>query len=108
MLSPSVTGQPVGEDDQPDRIRRRGVWLPGTRRTRAARLAQLLGAAMLAGGALALLGFGIRLGPLVWAAVDVGCLAWLAIPVWAVVLGRALPRSRDRSPISQTAVSPAA
>jgi hypothetical protein len=88
---------------------RRLAWLPGLQHARAAAwLGQLLALTMLAGGAVAGLGFGIGLGPLVWAAVAVGCLAWLAIPVWVLIVGRALARSREYWPISQATLSPAA
>jgi len=83
----------------------RGARLPDPRRARAARIGRLIAATMLCGGVLTLFGFAISVIAIVWAAFVAGCLAWLAIPIWVLVMGRALMRSAAGDRISETAVS---
>ena len=83
----------------------RAARLPDPRRARAARIGRLIAATMLYGGALTLFGFGINVAAVVWAALVLGCLAWLAIPIWVLVMGRALMRPAAGGRISETAVS---
>jgi hypothetical protein len=71
----------------------RATRLPGWRRARVARAGQLIAATILGCGALMLAGFAGNVGAIVWDATVVGVLAWLAIPVWVLAMGRALARS---------------
>ena len=45
-----------------------------------------------------LAGFAVNLGAAVWSATAVAVLAWLAIPVWVLALGRTLVRPRSVLP----------
>lgn len=67
----------------------RGTRLPDPRRARAARAARLIAVTMLSSGVLALTGFAIGVAAVVWAGLIAGALAWLSIPLWLLILGRA-------------------
>jgi Flp pilus assembly protein TadB len=64
---------------------------------------QLIAATILGCGALMLAGFAVNLGAAVWSATAVAVLAWLAIPVWVLALGRTLARSRSVLPETESA-----
>jgi len=81
----------------------RGSWLPGRRWVRAARAGQLIAATILGCGALMLAGFALHAGAVIWAATAVGVLAWLAIPVWVLAVGRTLARPWAVRPVTETA-----
>ena len=59
---------------------------------------QQIAATILGCGALMLAGFAGNLGAAVWSATAVAVLAWLAIPVWVLALGRTLVRPRSVLP----------
>ena len=67
-----------------------------------ARLAFSVTATILGCGALMLAGFAGNLGAAVWSATAVAVLAWLAIPVWVLALGRTLVRPRSVLPETAT------
>jgi hypothetical protein len=63
---------------------------------------QQIAATILGCSALMLAGFAGNLGAAVWSATAVAVLAWLAIPVWVLVLGRTLVRPRSVLPETAT------
>jgi hypothetical protein len=63
---------------------------------------QLIAATILGCGALMLAGFAGNLGAAVWSATAVAVLAWLAIPVWVLALGRTLVRPGSVLPETAT------
>jgi hypothetical protein len=85
----------------------RGAKLSDPRRAGVARIGRLIAVVMLCSAALSLFGFAINVAAIVWAALIAGGLAWLVIPVWVMVMGRAL-RSRAGWPISEATVNTAA
>ena len=67
-----------------------------------ARAGQLIAATILGCGALMLAGFADNLGAAVRSATAVAVLAWLAIPVWVLALGRTLVRPGSVLPETAT------
>jgi hypothetical protein len=65
-----------------------------------------MAATILGCGALMLAGFAGNVSFAVWSATAVGVIAWLAIPVWVLALGRTLARSRPILPVTETAAVP--
>jgi hypothetical protein len=86
-------------------IGNRGTRLPGPRRARVAWAGQLIAVTILGCGALMLAGFAGNVRAVVWDATAVGVLAWLAIPVWLLALGRTVVRSRAVLPGTETAAA---
>jgi len=84
----------------------RGSRLSGRRRVRVAWVGQLIAATILGCGALMLAGFAGNVSVAVWSATAVGVIAWLAIPVRVLALGRTLARSRPILPVTETAAVP--
>jgi hypothetical protein len=68
----------------------RGARLAAPGRARVARTARLISATMLDSTAVALTGLAISVATVVWTGLIAGCLAWLSIPLWVLVMGRAL------------------
>lgn len=102
-IGPAAIGSVLGSMAWLLAIGNRGTRLPGPRRARAAWAGQLIAATILGCGALMLAGFAGNVGAVVWDATAVGVLAWLAIPVWFLALGRTLVRSRPVLPETETA-----
>jgi len=65
----------------------RGARLAAPGRARVARTARLIAATMLGSAVAALTGLAISVAAVVWTGLIAGCLAWLSIPFWVLVMG---------------------